>query len=160
MVDTKNPMTQKGYDDALAELRHMLEVDRPNVIQAIAEAREHGDLSENAEYKAAKEKQGHIESKIAYLDKLIQSARVIKEPEQLNTVQFGSRIRVLDVTNDEFRDFYIVGDYESNIKEGKISVFSPVARALIGKSKDDVVEVKTPNGVKEYEIMEIYVNAS
>lgn len=132
-------------------------IERPRVIQAIAEARSHGDLSENAEYDAAKEKQGFVEGRIGEIESKLSQAQII----DLSTVDsdgkivFGATIAILDLESDDEISYQIVGDDEADVKVGKISVNTPVARSLIGKRCGDVVEVRVPNGVKEYEIMAV-----
>ena len=152
----KVPMTKKGYETLEAELKNLKSVERPAVIEAIAEAREHGDLSENAEYHAARERQSFIEGRIQELEGVIGAADVI-DPSKLNgeTVRFGATILVVDEDTDEEHTFQIVGTYESNADEGKISMTAPLARGLIGKSVGDSVEIKTPKGEKYYEILDV-----
>lgn len=149
-------MTKKGYETLEAELKNLKSVERPAVIEAIAEAREHGDLSENAEYHAARERQSFIEGRIQELEGVIGAADVI-DPSKLNgeTVRFGATILVVDEDTDEEHTFQIVGTYESNADEGKISMTAPLARGLIGKSVGDSVEIKTPKGEKYYEILDV-----
>ncbi len=153
----KFPMTPTGAKLLQEELSRLKSIERPQVIQAIAEARSHGDLSENAEYDAAKEKQGFIEGRISEIESKLSHAQII----DLSTVDsngkiiFGATIAILDLESDEEISYQIVGDDEADVKLGKISVNTPVARSLIGKSCGDVVEVRVPSGVKEYEIMEV-----
>ena len=150
------PMTASGYQALEEEFKRLKHVDRPAVIQAIAEAREHGDLSENAEYHAAKEQQGHIEARISELESKLSRAQVI-DVTALNgaAVKFGATITVVDEDTDEEQTFQIVGDDEAEPKLGKISVSSPIARALIGKEEGDSVEVNTPGGGRSYEILAV-----
>jgi len=152
----KIPMTKKGYHSLEKELKNLKSVERPAVIEAIAEAREHGDLSENAEYHAARERQSFIEGRIQELEAIISAADVI-DPAAMNgeTVKFGATVLVIDEDTEKEHDFQIVGQHESNADEGKISITAPLARGLIGKSEGDSVEVNTPNGEKYYEILEI-----
>ena len=152
----KVPMTKAGYDSLESELKNLKSVERPAVIQAIAEAREHGDLSENAEYHAARERQSFIEGRIQELEGVISAADVI-DPKSISgdTVRFGATVDVVDEDTDDEHTFQIVGTYESNADEGKISITAPLARALIGKSVGDSVEVKTPKGEKFYEILKV-----
>ena len=153
----KYPMTQKGALLLQEELARLKSVERSNVIQAIAEARSHGDISENAEYDAAKEKQAFIEGRIAEIESKLSQAQII-DISKLNSdgkVVFGATIRILDLESDEETSYQIVGDDEADVKIRKISVNTPVARSLIGKQIGDVVEVKVPSGIKEYEIIEI-----
>ena len=139
------------------ELQRLRSEDRPAVIQAIAEARAQGDLSENAEYEAAKEKQSFIEGRIAELESKLSNLQVI-DPITLNAegrVVFGATVRFEDLDSGDARMYQIVGEDEADIKGGKISIGSPIARALIGKSEGDIAEVMSPGGVKEYEIIEV-----
>jgi transcription elongation factor GreA len=153
----KTPMTAAGADKLRTELEQLKSIDRPRVIQAIAEARAHGDLKENAEYHAAREQQGFIEGRIQEIESKLSNAQVI-DPKQLNTngkIVFGATVDLLDLESDKEVTYQIVGDDEASIKEGKISISSPIARALIGKEVDDVAEVQAPGGVREYEIIEV-----
>ena len=152
----KVPITAAGFARMEAELKHLKAVERPAVIAAIAEARAHGDLSENHEYKAAKEKQGFIEGRIQELSDKISRADVI-EVETLfgDTVKFGAYVKVVDEDTEEETTYRIVGEYEADIKKKLISVSSPLARALIGKKKGNSVEVVTPGGTKAYEILSV-----
>jgi len=151
------PLTEVGAEKLRVELHEMKTVQRPAVIAAIAEARSHGDLSENAEYDAAKEKQGFIEGRIADLENKLSNAQVIN-PAQLDAdgaCVFGATIDLEDITNDTTVTYQIVGDDEADIKQGKISVSSPISRALIGKHQGDVAEVIAPGGTREYEILNV-----
>jgi len=151
------PLTVVGCERLKAELHRLKTVDRPNVINAIAEARSHGDLSENAEYEAAKDRQGFIEGKIAELEHKLAHAQVI-DPSTLNAdgrCVFGATVQLEDLETGDKVVYQIVGDDEADIKEGKISINSPVARALIGRYAGDVAEVNAPGGIREYEIMEV-----
>ena len=152
----KVPMTKQGFEALQTELHNLKSVERPAVIEAIAEAREHGDLSENAEYHAARERQSFIEGRIQELEGVISAADVI-DPSKMNgsTVRFGATIEVDDEDTEEEHTFQIVGAYESNADKGKISVTAPLARGMIGKSVGDTVEVKTPKGEKYYEILDV-----
>ena len=153
----KIPMTTRGAEALRAELKQLKSVDRPAVIQAIAEAREHGDLKENAEYHAARERQGFIEGRIKDIEGKLSHAQIIDVTTMTNTgkVIFGATVVLSDEdTGDEVR-YQIVGDDEADIKQRRISVNSPIARALIGKSEEVVVDVKTPGGVKTFEILEV-----
>jgi len=149
-------VTQEGYARLKEELRLLKYVERPKVINEIAKARAHGDLSENAEYDAAKEKQGHLEKNIADVENMIAKSKVI-DTSKLPTekVTFGLKVTLYDVDKEEEVKYHIVGSYEADIKLNKISVSSPIAKALIGKKVDDSVTVKVPNGVKNFEIIEI-----
>ena len=153
----KTPMTARGAEALRVELNKLKSEDRPAVIKAIAEAREHGDLKENAEYHAAREQQGFIEGRIQEIEGKLGNAQII-DPTTLNAggkIVFGATIDLLDVANDTEVTYQIVGEDESDIKQGRISVTSPIARALIGKSVDDVAEVQAPGGVREYEILDV-----
>lgn len=149
-------MTAEGYAALEAELKNLKTVERPAVIQAIAEAREHGDLSENAEYHAAKERQSLIEGRIAELEDKTARADVI-DTSRLSgaTVKFGATVTVMDEDTEEEATYKIVGDDEADVKTGKVSLSSPIARAMIGKEEGDVVEVAAPGGAKSYEIVAI-----
>ncbi len=151
------PLTEIGAEKLRAELHEMKTVQRPAVIAAIAEARSHGDLSENAEYDAAKEKQGFIEGRISDLESKLSNAQIIN-PAQLDAdgaCVFGATIDLEDVTNDTIVTYQIVGDDEADIKQGKISVSSPISRALIGKYQGDIAEVIAPGGTREYAILNV-----
>lgn len=152
----KVPMTARGFTRLQDELKHLKSVERPAVIKAIAEAREHGDLSENAEYTAARERQSFIEGRVMELEDKISRAEVI-DPARLSgdTIKFGATVTLADEDTDEESTYQIVGQDESDIKGGFISITSPLARALIGKHVGDTVEVTTPGGSKSYEIIEI-----
>ncbi|AWJ83645.1 transcription elongation factor GreA [Azospirillum sp. TSH58] len=152
----KVPMTAAGYNRLQEELKHLKTVERPNVIKAIAEAREHGDLSENAEYTAARERQSFIEGRVAELEDKISRAEVI-DPTKLsgNSVKFGATVTLADEDTDEEITYQIVGQDESDIKNGMLSIQAPLARALINKSVGDSVEVSTPGGSKVYEIVNV-----
>lgn len=150
------PVTKLGFAKLEAELKNLKSVERPAVIQAIAEAREHGDLSENAEYHAAREQQSFIEGRIMELEAVVGRAQVI-DPATLSgkTVKFGATVTVVDEDTDEEETYQIVGDYESDMATGKLSISAPVARAMIGKSEGDSVNVKTPKGMRHYEILKV-----
>jgi transcription elongation factor GreA len=151
------PITAAGAEKLRQELQRLKAVERPRIIQAIAEARAHGDLSENAEYHAAKEQQGFIEGRIAELESRLALAEII-DPRKVQAdgrVVFGATLDLLDEETGETVTYQIVGDYEADLAEGKISVSSPIARALIGKHRGDVVEVRIPDGVKTYEIVDV-----
>ena len=152
----KIPMTASGYEDIQNELKKLINVDRPNIIAAIAEARSHGDLSENAEYQYAKESQSLIEGKIADLENAIGRAEVIDVKSIASEdIKFGATIEIEDDESGELYSYQIVGDYESDIKNKKLSVSSPLARGLINKTIDDVVEINSPKGKKSYTIKSI-----
>ncbi len=152
----KFPLTQKGFLRLEQELKNLKGIERPNVIAAIAEARSHGDLSENAEYSAAKEKQSFIEGRIQELEAVVSRAQVIDPTEvKGDIIRFGATVAVVDVDTDKENSYQIVGDYEADIKENKISLSSPLAKALIGKEVGDEVEYMAPGGKKTFEILEI-----
>jgi len=153
----KIPLTVKGAEKIKEELQRLKTVDRPRVVAAIAEAREHGDLKENAEYHAAREQQGFIEGRIQDLEAKLGNAQVIDvtKIENEGKVIFGSTVMIADVDSGDEKTYQIVGEDEAEIKEGKISVGSPIARALIGKEEGDIVAVTTPGGEVEYEIVEV-----
>ena len=151
----KIPMTRAGFDQLDAELRELKAVERPAVIRAIAEAREHGDLSENAEYHAAREKQSFIEGRIKELEMIISRAEVIDPAKLSGSVKFGAKVTVVDEDTDEEKTFQLVGEQEADLERGLLNVRSPLARALIGKDEGDSVEVTTPGGLKSYEILSI-----
>ncbi|ALA59713.1 transcription elongation factor GreA [Nitrospira moscoviensis] len=150
------PITKKGYDALKAELDRLRKIERPRVIEAIAEARAHGDLSENAEYDAAKERQGFIESRIAEIESKLADARVVDiSGRTSDTVVFGATVCVIEQESQSKKQYTLVGQDEADMKFNKISVQSPVGRALIGKRVGDFVEVTTPAKVVEYEVVEI-----
>ena len=151
------PITTAGAERLREELHRLKHVERPAVIEAIAEARAQGDLSENAEYDAARERQGFVEARISELDGVLSNAQVI-DPTELDTdgrIVFGATVEIEDLETSQTVVYQIVGDIEADIRHNKISVSSPVARALIGKSEGDVVEVKAPSGEREYEIISV-----
>ena len=152
----KIPMTASGYENIQIELKKLINEDRPNIIAAIAEARSHGDLSENAEYQYAKESQSLIEGKIADLENTIGRAEIIDVKSIASEdIKFGATIEIKDDESGELYSYQIVGDYESDIKNKKLSVSSPLARGLINKTIDDVVEINSPKGQKSYTIKSI-----
>jgi transcription elongation factor GreA len=151
-----SPMTAAGFNSHEDEEHHLKNIERHEIIKAIAEARQHGDLSENAEYHAAKERQGFIEGRVLELEDQIGRAEVIDVSKLSGTtVKFGATVTLVDEDTDEKRKYQIVGDVESDAKHGKISLSSPIARALIGKGKGDTVEVTTPGGARSYEILKV-----
>jgi transcription elongation factor GreA len=153
----KTPMTMEGAEALREELQRLKLEARPRVVKAIAEAREHGDLKENAEYHAAKEEQGFIEGRIQEIEGKLSNAQVIDVTKIAPTgkVIFGTTVKVIDLEKDESRTYKIVGDDEADLKQNKVSVSSPIARALIGKEEGDVVVVQAPSGAIEYEIEEV-----
>jgi len=154
---SKVPLTTNGAELLRAELHNLKTVERPNVIAAIAEARSHGDLSENAEYDAAKERQSFVEGRIAEVEFKLSNAQII-DPKELDAegrCVFGATIDLEDMESGEAVTYQIVGDDEADIKQGKISIGSPIARALIGKFAGDVAEVQAPGGVREYEVLDV-----
>lgn len=151
----KIPMTPKGLDALNGELKQLKSVERPAIIKAIAEAREHGDLSENAEYHSAKEKQSFIEGRIKELEGMISLAQVIDPKTLSGPVKFGATVDLVDEDTEEEKTYMIVGEAEADIEKGLLNIKSPLARALIGKEEGDSVEVRTPGGSKDYEIVKI-----
>lgn len=151
----KIPLTRAGFNKLEAELKHLKTVERPAIIRAIAEAREHGDLSENAEYHSAKEKQSFIEGRVKELEGVISLADVIDVAKLSGTVKFGASVVLVDEDTDEEKTYQIVGEYEANIENGLLNMKSPLSRALIGKDEGDSVDVRTPGGVRSYEILSI-----
>ncbi|MEE8277067.1 MAG: transcription elongation factor GreA [Alphaproteobacteria bacterium] len=152
----KAPMTAAGYRLLQDELKVLRTVERPAIIDAIARAREHGDLSENAEYHAARDRQSFVEGRIAELEGLIKRAQVIDVSQMSgNTVRFGATVRLADEETEKRVTYQIVGEMESDISAGKLSISSPLARALIGKKAKDSVEVESPRGTRYYEIVKI-----
>ncbi len=156
MATEKIPMTPAGFRALEDELRNLRQVERPEIIKAIAAAREHGDLSENAEYHSAREKQGFIEGRILELEDVVSRADLI-DPTSLtgSTIRFGATVKLADEDSDEQSTFQIVGSYEANVEKGLISITSPLARALIGKKAGDSAEVNAPSGPKSYEIINV-----
>ncbi|MCE2423729.1 MAG: transcription elongation factor GreA [Pseudomonadales bacterium] len=148
------PMTVEGAEQLREELAHLKTVVRPDIVKAIAEAREHGDLRENAEYHAAKDQQGLTEARIRLIEARLSDAQIIDIAKIRPTgkVVFGATVTLIDLDNEEEARYKIVGEDEASIKEGKISVMSPLARAMIGKSEGDAVSVETPQGSRDYEI--------
>jgi transcription elongation factor GreA len=152
----KVPMTIEGHKQLEAELHRLKSIERPRIIQQISEARAHGDLSENAEYHAAKEAQGLNEARVADLEDKLARAEVIDTSKLSgDTIKFGATVSLEDEETGDKVKYKIVGEGEANVKEGKISISSPIARALIGKSKGDAVEVVTPRGAKSYEVLKL-----
>ena len=155
-MSDKVPMTAVGYDQLNEELKKLKFEERPAIVAAIEEARSHGDLSENAEYQTARDKQSFIEGRIQDLEAALSLAQVI-DPKTLSgdTILFGATVDVSDLETDQKQTYQIVGQYEANLEKGLISYISPLAKALIGKTKGDIVEVQTPKGEKAYEVLAI-----
>ncbi|WP_448953093.1 transcription elongation factor GreA [Labrys neptuniae] len=152
----KIPMTPAGHAALEAELKERQQIERPRIIAAISEARSHGDLSENAEYHAAKEAQGHNEGRVAELEDILSRAEVIDVSKLSgDTVKFGAHVTLIDEDTEEKKTYQIVGESESDVRSGKISIGSPLARALVGKKVGVSVEVNTPRGPKAYEIANV-----
>jgi len=152
----KIPMTLSGFERLEDELRHLKGNERPSIVKAIAEAREHGDLSENAEYHAARERQSFVEGRIQELEDKISRAEVIDVSKLSGKIiKFGATVTLIDEDSDEEVRYQIVGQDESDIKDGRLSITAPLARALIGKTAKDTVEVNTPGGSKSYEVVKV-----
>ncbi|WP_198402385.1 transcription elongation factor GreA [Rhodobacter sp. CZR27] len=151
----KIPMTRAGFNALDDELKTLKTVERPAVIRAIAEAREHGDLSENAEYHAAREKQSFIEGRIKELEAILSLAEVIDPTKLSGSIKFGATVTILDEETEEERTYQIVGEAEADIENGLLNIKSPLARALIGKDEGDSIEVKTPGGERGYEVVSV-----
>ncbi len=151
----KIPMTRAGFTALDEELKSLKSVERPAVIRAIAEAREHGDLSENAEYHAAREKQSFIEGRITQLEAMLSLADVIDTAKLSGPIKFGATVTLVDEDTDEEKTYQIVGEAEADIERGLLNIKSPLARALIGKDEGDSVDVKTPGGERTYEVLSI-----
>jgi transcription elongation factor GreA len=152
MSMSRTPMTRQGYDRLQQELEHLKRTERPGIIKAIAEARAHGDLSENAEYHAAKERQGFIEGRIRELESKLGAAEVIEPPRDGDRITFGSTVRLRGADGKELR-YQIVGSDESDPASGRVSILSPLARTLIGKEVGDEVKVQAPGGARTYEVL-------
>ena len=151
----KIPMTRAGYDKLDAELRDLKGKERPAIIAAIAEAREHGDLSENAEYHSAREKQSFIEGRITELEAVLSRAEVIDPSKFSGSIKFGATVVLLDEDTDEDKTYQIVGEHEASLEKGLLNIRSPLARALISKEEGDSVDVQTPGGLRSYEILSV-----
>ncbi|MEA4867742.1 MAG: transcription elongation factor GreA [Bacteroidia bacterium] len=149
-------LTAEGLEKLKAEHQHLVSVERPSISRQIAEARDKGDLSENAEYDAAKEAQGLLELKIAKLEEMIANARIIDE-SRINTthIQIMNKVKLKNLTNNTTVEYTLVGETEANLREGKLAAATPIGKALIGKSKGDIVEVQVPSGLIKFEILEI-----
>jgi transcription elongation factor GreA len=152
----KIPMTASGYSNLEVELKRRTSEERGRIVEAITEARSHGDLSENAEYHAAKEQQSHNEGRIAELESILARAEII-DPSKLkgDTVTFGATVKLVDEDTEEEKTYQIVGEPEADVRSGRVSITSPIARALIGKGVGDTVEVTTPGGGKSYEVVDV-----
>lgn len=151
----KIPMTRQGHEAVEAELKQLKSVERPAIIKAIAEAREHGDLSENAEYHSARERQSFIEGRIKDLEAVVGLADVIDTSKLSGAIKFGATVTLVDEETDEERTYRIVGEHEADLEKGFLNIRSPIAAALIGKDEGDSVEVRTPGGVRNYEVVKI-----
>lgn len=156
---TRAPITARGAEELKKELNHLKTVVRPQIVEAIADAREHGDLKENAEYHAAREQQGFNEGRIQELESILSTAQIIDVPSLAThnegRVVFGATVELEDVDTEESVTYQIVGDIEADIKKNRISVTSPIARALIGKEEGEIAAVQAPGGIREYEIIEV-----
>lgn len=156
-MSDRQPMTIEGKAKLEAELKNLVQIERPNVIKAIEEARSHGDISENADYDSAKDRQGMIEGRIAEIQGRLANAEVVDTSKlQSGKIIFGATVELQDLETDEKVKYQIVGEDESDVKQGKISVFSPIARSLIGKKKGDIIEFKSPKGEKEFEVLNFF----
>lgn len=156
-MSDRQPMTVAGKAKLESELKNLITVERPSVIKAIEEARGHGDISENADYDAAKDRQAMIEGRIAEIQAKLANAEVVDTAQlQSGKIIFGATVELLDLDSDEKVKYQIVGEDESDVKQGKISVFSPMARSMIGKRKGDVIEFKSPKAEKEFEVLNFY----
>jgi transcription elongation factor GreA len=151
----KIPMTRAGHTALDSELKVLKSIERPAVIRAIAEAREHGDLSENAEYHAAREKQSFIEGRIKELEAVLSLAEVFDPAKLSGAIKFGATVTLMDEDSDEQRIYQIVGEQEADIEHGLLNIRSPLARALIGKDEGDSIDVKTPGGQRSYEVLRV-----
>jgi transcription elongation factor GreA len=151
----KIPLTESGFNKLDNELKNLKSIERPSVIKAIAEAREHGDLSENAEYHAAREKQSFIEGRIKELESIISRGEIIDVSKLSGPIKFGATIELIDEETDEKKMYQIVGEPEANIEKGLLNIKSPLARALISKEEGDSVDVSTPGGARSYEIISV-----
>ena len=156
----KLPITSKGYAALEEELKHRQQVERPRIIQAISEARALGDLSENAEYHAAKEAQSHNEGRVLELESMIARAEIIDTSKLPGSkIKFGATVKLVDEDTDEEKTYQLVGEPEADVRQGRVSIASPIARALIGKGVGDTVEVTTPSGGKSYEVLAVTFGA-
>ena len=151
----KIALTRAGHTDLNTELKQLKSEERPAIIRAIAEAREHGDLSENAEYHSAKEKQSFIEGRIKEIEGILSLADVIDTSKMSGSIKFGAHVKLVDEDTEEEKSYQIVGEPEARLEAGKLNIKSPLARALIGKDEGDSIEVRTPGGEKSYEILSV-----
>lgn len=151
----KIPMTAGGHAALETELKLLKTVERPNIIKAIAEAREHGDLSENAEYHSAREKHSFIEGRVKEIEAVLSYAEIINPANLSGTIKFGAKVTLVDEDTDEEKTWQIVGEHEASVEKGLLNIKSPIARALIGKDEGDSVEVRTPGGQRSYEVLKI-----
>ena len=151
----KIPMTATGYSALETELKLLKTVERPNIIKAIAEAREHGDLSENAEYHSAREKHSFIEGRVKEIEGVLSLAEIINPATLKGAIKFGAKVTLVDEDTDEEKTWQIVGEHEASVEKGLLNIKSPIARALIGKDEGDSVEVRTPGGQRSYEVLKI-----
>ncbi|MEX1660299.1 transcription elongation factor GreA [uncultured Thioclava sp.] len=151
----KVPLTRAGYDSLSQELKKLKSQERPAIIKAIAEARELGDLSENAEYHSAREKQGFIEGRVKEIESLLGRAEVIDPSKFTGSVKFGATVTIVDEDTDEEKTYQIVGEPEADLEQGRLNMKSPLARSLIGKEEGDTVDVRTPGGTRSYEILSV-----
>lgn len=151
----KVPLTRTGAVRLEAEMKKLKSIERPTIIRAIAEARELGDLKENAEYHSAREKQGFIEGRIKELDSILGRADIIDPPSLSGTVKFGATVTLVDEDTDEEKTYQVVGEPEADIESGKLNMRSPLARAMIGKEEGDSIEFRTPGGTRSYEILAV-----
>lgn len=148
-------MTRGGYTALEVELKNLKSVERPAIIKAVAEAREHGDLSENAEYHSAREKHSFIEGRVKELEAIISLVMVIDPTTLSGTIKFGATVTLVDEDTDEEKSWQIVGEHEANVEKGLLNIKSPIARAMIGKDEGDSIEVRTPGGDRAYEVLKI-----
>lgn len=148
-------MTRAGHAMLSAELKNLTSVERPEIIAAIAEARDHGDLSENAEYHSAREKHSFIEGRVKEIEGILSLSQIVDPTTLSGAIKFSATVTIVDEDTDEEKKFQIVGEYEADIERGLLNIKSPIARALIGKEEGDSVEVRTPGGIKSYEILEV-----
>ncbi|RPE66261.1 transcription elongation factor GreA [Pacificibacter maritimus] len=148
-------MTRAGHAALSAELKNLTSVERPAIIQAIAEAREHGDLSENAEYHSAREKHSFIEGRVKELEGILSLSQIVDPKTLSGTIKFSATVTIVDEDTDEEKTYQIVGQHEADIERGLLNIQSPIARALIGKEEGDSVDVRTPGGLKSYEILKV-----